>query len=74
MSQGVACNCADKKARKWAVLQRCGNASAFNGYRWQFSAYSAVTCLACGRVWRTKAAYVRDLPDISGLKKENKHV
>jgi hypothetical protein len=45
------------------VIQRKGNASAFNGYRWQRSAYSAVACRCCGRVWRTKAAFVDRSPD-----------
>lgn len=46
----------------WVVVQRNGNASAFNGYRWQWSAYSCVRCTDCGRRWRTKAGYVRNLP------------
>lgn len=57
--------CRREHRAKWAVLQRRGNASAFNGYRWQPSAYSAVKCSepGCGRVWRTKAGYADDLPD-----------
>lgn len=47
----------------WAVLQRNGNASAFNGYHWTPSDYSCIRCGHCGRVWRTKANYVRHLPD-----------
>lgn len=47
----------------WRVIQRNGNASAFNGYHWTPSDYSAVRCGDCGRVWRTRAAYVGDLPD-----------
>jgi hypothetical protein len=50
----------------WAVVQRNGNASAFNGYHWQWSAYSLVRCGHCGRRWRTKANYVRHLPDAHG--------
>lgn len=49
----------------WVVTMRNGNASAFNGYRWTPSAYSEVRCTAPGcehGPWRTKAAYVRDLP------------
>lgn len=49
--------------RLWRVLQRNGNASAFNGYHWQASDYSAVQCLRCGAVWRTKADYVVELAD-----------
>ncbi len=45
-----------------AVGQRLCNHSAFNGYRWTPSKYSAVHCLDCGRVWRTKAD-VSHLPD-----------
>jgi hypothetical protein len=50
----------------WRVLTRNGNCSAFNGYRWADSAYSSLVCDkgagGCGRVWRTDAAYVADLP------------
>jgi hypothetical protein len=50
----------------WRVIQRNGNASAFNGYHWTPSDYSAVRCTLpdCRRVWRTKAAYVDQLPDL----------
>jgi hypothetical protein len=48
---------------RWVVVQRHGNASAFNGYRWQDSGYSSVRCLGCGRYWRTRASYVESLPD-----------
>lgn len=64
---GMGCRCSavpkPQRRRNWVVLQRNGNRSAFNGYRWQWSAYSACRCTRCGAVWRTKAAYVRDLPD-----------
>jgi len=48
----------------WWVRQRNCNHSAFNGGHRTTSDYSEVVCGApgCGRVWRTKAAYVRDLP------------
>jgi hypothetical protein len=49
--------------RRWFVLQRRCNHSAFSGYRYTSSDYSCVQCHACGTVWRTKAAYVRDLKD-----------
>jgi hypothetical protein len=59
--------CAREHREHWVVLQRECNYSAFNGYHCTPSEYSAVKCRApgCGRVWRTKAAYVRQLPDVS---------
>jgi hypothetical protein len=61
----VAIACGREHRKHWAVLQRKGNCSAFNGYHWTPSDYSAVRCAApgCGRAWRTKAAYVDTLPD-----------
>lgn len=52
----------------WVVLQRRCNHSAFNGYRRTPSAYSDIACEADGCIarWRTKAAYVDDLPDWNG--------
>jgi hypothetical protein len=47
----------------WQVTARNENASAFNGYRPQWSAYSAVRCTVCRAVWRTKAEYVKHLPN-----------
>ena len=65
MSGGIACNCKERKTpipqRKWVVLMRHCNYSAFNGYRRTPSDYSAITCLSCGRLWRTKARYVERL-------------
>jgi hypothetical protein len=55
--------CGREHRASWRVIQRHGNASAFNGYRWADSDYSAVRCGGCGRVWRTRAAYVESLPD-----------
>lgn len=60
MSMGTACKC---QPRNLVVVQRKGNASAFNGYRWTPSAYSFIRCVSCGQGWRTKAAYVDALPD-----------
>lgn len=42
---------------------RRANYSTFNGRRRTPSAYSQVSCGECGRWWRTKAAYVDDLPN-----------
>jgi hypothetical protein len=56
-------------SRLWRVWQRNGNASCFNGYHWQYSDYSCITCVRCGAIWRTKAAYVVDLPDLNDAEK-----
>lgn len=45
------------------VVQRRYNESAFNGYRRTPSEYSSIRCINTGDYWRTKAAYVNDLPD-----------
>lgn len=58
-----ALECSREHREHWVVLQRLGNYSAFNGYRWTPSAYSCLRCRKCGRVWRTKAAYVASIPD-----------
>lgn len=77
MSGGQICKCSEKDVpivypagvpeapRLWRVHTREGNHSAFSGYAFTPSAYSAVTCLRCGAVWRTKAGYVRNLKDIA---------
>jgi len=60
--------CRDKTHRgSWAVMVRLGNYSAFNGYRFTPSDYSLVRCghPGCGRMWRTKAGYVSELPDLN---------
>jgi len=67
MSQGVSCKCPESKKpvgeRRWVVIQRNCNHSAFNGYRQTFSDYSSVTCHVCAVIWRTKASYVNRLPN-----------
>jgi hypothetical protein len=59
------CTCPNRDA--WRVTVRCGNRSAFNGYRWTDSDYSEVICDVavggCGARWRTRAWYVDGLPD-----------
>lgn len=67
----VALKCRREHREHWEVLQRLGNASAFNGYHWTPSDYSSIHCRAggCGRVWRTKAAYVSQLPDAERKKR-----
>ena len=67
MSGGPVCRCRGGKVRQrnWEVLlgQRECNHSVFGGGRQQSSAYSAVHCKTCHRIWRTAAAYVAALPD-----------
>jgi len=58
--------CQREHRAHWQVIAYKGNRSAFNGYRWTRSDYSAIRCAppgGCGRIWRTKAAYVDSLPD-----------
>ena len=66
MSSGRMCVCPkykDHSERKnWQVIQYHCNHSAFNGYRRTFSDYSSVECTKCHQIWRTKAAYVDELP------------
>lgn len=71
----TACSCPEKSAplpvdlkpgdnrrpRQWFVIRRNRSRSAFNGYCEQWSDFSDVYCRACGRYWRTKAAYVSGL-------------
>lgn len=65
MSQGYACACDERKKpveqRNWVVVQWRCNYSAFSGYHWTASDYSAVQCHTCRAVWRTKAHYVKEL-------------
>jgi hypothetical protein len=63
MSGGPACSCGDR--RRWRVRDYRCNYSAFNGYHRTPSDYSSVMCLGCSRSWRTKAAYVDGLPNLS---------
>lgn len=62
MSQGIACRVRGHRDA-WAVLVRNANYSAFNGGRRTPSAYSSIRCSKCPTVWRTKATYVKHLPD-----------
>lgn len=72
MSQGYSCKCPQKRVpierRRWGVVQRHCRCSAFDGYREMTSDYSAVICLQCGMVWRTKAAFVEALPSVNAAK------
>lgn len=64
MSGGMACQHPRKHRGRWRVVVREANYSAFNGYRYTPSAYSSIRCLECPRRWRTRAAYVAQLPDL----------
>ena len=62
----MSCECkgtTEEKRANWVVIDRECNYSWFNGKRYTPSDYSAVTCKKCMRYWRTKAKYVKTLPD-----------
>lgn len=67
MSGGYSCKCPERSepisVRRWYVLDRNCNHSAFNGYQRTLSDYSCVQCHLCGSHWRTKADYVSKLRD-----------
>jgi hypothetical protein len=62
-----ACRCEERSKplheRRWVVTARECNYSAFSGYHWTPSDYSALRCGRCGASWRTKAKYVDQLLD-----------
>ena len=62
MSAGRACS-HRPRADHVVVTAREGNRSAFNGYRWAPSAWSAVLCLTCGARWRSRARWVAECRD-----------
>jgi len=66
-------DCSRGHQEHWVVVQRNGNASAFSGYHWTPSDYSGIRCLKCNRYWRTKANYVRHLPDASTVAEKDKY-
>lgn len=62
------CDCVERQKshpedRNWVVISRYCNYSAFSGYHYTPSDYSALNCHTCGACWRTKAAYVALIPD-----------
>ena len=68
------CDCPERKKpnprdRNWVVIDRYCNYSAFSGYHWTPSDYSALHCHTCGACWRTKADYVGLIRD--GSYKQN---
>jgi hypothetical protein len=67
MSGGAICRCEERKKplakRRWEVMQRYCNHSAFNGYRMDPSDWSSIRCARCHANWRTKARYVSALRD-----------
>lgn len=83
MSGGFVCKCPESKKpieqRAWVIRDYKCNYSAFNGWRYTPSDYSAISCLKCQTIWRTKAKYVDNLKILSfkeqreqELKKEKK--
>lgn len=67
MSGGWVCKCPEAKKplaeRNWRVYQRYCNHSAFSGYHYTPSRYSALCCESCRAHWRTTAAYVDKVRD-----------
>jgi hypothetical protein len=67
MAVSFNCKCAERskpiEQRRWVVIRRKCNYSAFNGYKYTPSAYSEIYCQACGGIGRTRAAYVDQLRD-----------
>lgn len=59
----------DAPMDEWVVLDRECNYSTFNGRHYTPSRYSAVKCLRCKWVWRTKADYVRSLRDCTNAER-----
>jgi hypothetical protein len=60
-----SCDCKIKNKDRWRVLHRNHNHSHFQYPKGEehYSERSAVICLDCGKVWRTKAKYVDGLKD-----------
>jgi hypothetical protein len=73
MSGGNRCRCkeldepitapagSNRPGRLWRCTQYKCNHSAFNGYHYTGSDYSAIICLRCGASWRTRAGYAGEL-------------
>lgn len=76
MSGGTSCGCAEREKpvalRDWRVTARRSNQSAFNGYHWTPSDWSAVRCRQCRAMWRTRAKYVEGLRDETQQEQENR--
>ena len=56
-----ALECGREHREHWEILQYRCNHSRFNGGHYTPSDYSQLRCSLCGRVWRTKAAYVEQM-------------
>lgn len=66
MPSGYSCQCSKpEKGKYWFILDYKCNYSAFNGYHYTPSDYSAMACAKCGSLWRTKANYVKNYKLIS---------
>lgn len=62
MSGGTACANRREHFSAWWVSTYKANYSTFSGGRRTPSAYSEVNCDECSARWRTRAAYVEQLP------------
>jgi hypothetical protein len=67
MAKAFSCKCEERKKpveeRNWFVILRRWNCGAFEPAGGSPSNYSSVFCGTCGDGGRTKANYVRELPD-----------
>lgn len=74
MSGGTRCRCPESKKplkeRAWICTQYKSNRSAFSGYRYTPSNWSAIVCRGCHRMWRTKADYAGEIKQGSLLDRE----
>lgn len=59
--------CSRCNSSNLAVLNRKCNYSHFQAPKGQchYSEYSTIECTNCGKIWRTKAKYVDNLPNIN---------
>lgn len=65
MAVSFYCKCPERRKplaqRDWTITQYRCNYSAFNGYHYTNSDWSALRCNACGACGRSKAKYVDEL-------------
>lgn len=67
MSAWISCTCEPRDRENYVVMVRKGNYSYFESPKGGFhpSDYSLVKCLKCAGMWRSKAKYIDDLPNLA---------